>query len=84
MYLNSVALNLQANSNEWSTATIRRNLLPKFADRGVSCSQRGGSPTSINLSFLDRSRYFSSKSLLFYPQEAEWSPFQITATQKIW
>jgi hypothetical protein len=32
-----------------------------FVDRGVSRGQRGGSPTVVNLSFLDRSRYFSFK-----------------------
>jgi hypothetical protein len=32
-----------------------------FADREVSRDQRGGSPTVINLSFLDRSCYFSFK-----------------------
>jgi hypothetical protein len=37
------------------------NLVPTFADRGVSRGQRGGSPTVVNLSFLDRSRYFSFK-----------------------
>jgi hypothetical protein len=36
-----------------------RNLVPTFADRGVSRGQRGGSRTVIILSFLDRSRYFS-------------------------
>jgi hypothetical protein len=32
-----------------------------FADRGVSRRERGGSPAVVNLSFLDRSRYFSFK-----------------------
>jgi hypothetical protein len=36
-------------------------LVPTFADRGVSRGQRGGSPTVVNLKFLDRSRYFSFK-----------------------
>jgi hypothetical protein len=40
----------------------------------MSCGQRGGSPTVVNLSFLDRSRYFSFKQLLIYPHEAEWTP----------
>jgi hypothetical protein len=31
---------------------------------------------AVNLSFLDRSRYFSFKQLLIYPQEAELTPFQ--------
>jgi hypothetical protein len=32
--------------------------VPTFADRGVSCGQRGRTPTAINLSFLDWSCYF--------------------------
>jgi hypothetical protein len=50
--------------------------MPTFVDRGVSRGQRGGSPTVVNLSFLDRSRYFSFKYLLIYPHEVEWNPFQ--------
>jgi hypothetical protein len=57
----SVALSPQANYTDWSTATCRRNLVSTFVDRGMSCGQRGGSPTVVNLSFLDRSRYFSFK-----------------------
>jgi hypothetical protein len=41
--------------------TERRNLVSTFVDRGVSRGQRGGSPTVVNLRFLDRSRYFSFK-----------------------
>jgi hypothetical protein len=37
------------------------DLVPTFAVMGVSRGQSGGSPTVINLSFLDRSRYFSFK-----------------------
>jgi hypothetical protein len=51
---NSVALSLQANYTDWTTATCRQNLMPTFVDRGVSRGQRGGSPTVLNLSFLDR------------------------------
>jgi hypothetical protein len=54
----SVALSPQANYTDWTTATCRRNLVHIFVDRGVSRGQRGGSPTVVNLSFLDRSRYF--------------------------
>jgi hypothetical protein len=43
----------------------------------VSRGQRGGNPTTVNLSFLVRTRYFSLKSLLIYAHEAEWTPFQI-------
>jgi hypothetical protein len=58
---NSVALSPRSNYTDWATATCRRNLVPSFMDRGVSRGQRGGSPTVVNLSFLDRSRYFSFK-----------------------
>jgi hypothetical protein len=57
----SVAFSLQANYTDWATATCRRNLVPTFVDRGVSCGQRGGSPTVVITIFLDRSRYFSFK-----------------------
>jgi hypothetical protein len=33
-------------------------------------------PYGCNLDFLDRSRYFSSKYLLGYTHEAEWTPLQ--------
>jgi hypothetical protein len=54
---NSMALSPQANYTDWATATCRQNLVPTFVDRRVSRGQRGGSPTIINLSFLDQSRY---------------------------
>jgi hypothetical protein len=39
-----------------------RHLSAKFsAERGVSRGQRSGSRTAVNLSFLDRSRYFFFK-----------------------
>jgi hypothetical protein len=40
---------------------LKSHLVPTFVDTGGSRGQRGGSPTVINLSFLDRSRYFSFK-----------------------
>jgi hypothetical protein len=58
---NFVALSPQENYTDRATATCRRNLVPTFVDRGVSHGQRGGSPTVVNLSFLDRSRNFSFK-----------------------
>jgi hypothetical protein len=58
---NSVAFSPRANYTDWATATCRRNLVPIFVDRGVSRGQRSGSPMVVNLSFLDRSRYFSFK-----------------------
>jgi hypothetical protein len=57
----SVAFSPQANYTDWATATSRRNLVPTFAIKGVSRGQRDGFPTAVNLSFLDRSRYFSFK-----------------------
>jgi hypothetical protein len=54
-------MSLQANYADWATATCRRILVPTFLDRGVSCGQRGESPTAININFLDRSRYFLFK-----------------------
>jgi hypothetical protein len=56
---NSVAFSQQANYTDCATATCWRNLMPTFADRGVSHGQCGGSPTVVNLSFLCRNRYFS-------------------------
>jgi hypothetical protein len=64
---NSVTFSPQVNYTDWATATCWRNLVPTFADRGMSRGQRGGSPTAVNLSFLDRSRYFSFKYPLIYP-----------------
>jgi hypothetical protein len=64
--LNSVAFSPQANYTDCATATCRRNLVPSFADRGVS---RG--PARRN-----RSRYSSFKYVLIYAHEAEWTPFQ--------
>jgi hypothetical protein len=57
----SVAFSPQANYTDWATATCRRNLVPIFVDRWFSHCQCGGSPTVVNISFLDRSRYFSFK-----------------------
>jgi hypothetical protein len=54
-----MALSPQANYTDLATATCRRNLVSTFVDRGVSHGQRGGSLTVVNVSFLDRSRYFS-------------------------
>jgi hypothetical protein len=61
-----VALSPQANYTDWATDTCRRNLVSTFVDRGVSRGQRGRSLTAVNLSFLDRRRYFSFKCLHIY------------------
>jgi hypothetical protein len=57
--MNSLVFNPQANYTEGSTATGWRILVPTVVDSGVSRVQRGGSPTTVNLSFLDRSHYLS-------------------------
>jgi hypothetical protein len=56
-----MAFSPQANYTDWATAIARRILLPTFMDRGVSRGPRGGFPTVVKLSFLDRSRYFLFK-----------------------
>jgi hypothetical protein len=61
MQINSVAFSPQANYTDWTTATWRRNLVQTFVDRELSRGQGSRSPTVVNLSFLDRSRYFSFK-----------------------
>jgi hypothetical protein len=53
-----VAFCPQANYTHWATATCRRNLVQTFTNIGVSRGQRGGSPTVVDVSFLDLSRYF--------------------------
>jgi hypothetical protein len=55
---NSVAFSPRANYTDRASATCWRNLVPTFVDRGVSRGQRDASPKALNLSFLDRSRYF--------------------------
>jgi hypothetical protein len=62
---NSVAFSPGANYTDWATATRRRNLVPTFVDRGVSRGQRGGSPTVVNLSFLDRALEQNDKTFSF-------------------
>jgi hypothetical protein len=57
----SVTLSPRANYTDRATATCRRNLVPTCVDRGVSRGLPGGSYTAVNLSFVDRSRYFSFK-----------------------
>jgi hypothetical protein len=73
---NSVAFSPQASYTDWTTATCWRNLVPTFADRGVSRGQCSGSPTVINLSFLDQSRSFFPSSSSFTITRAKWTPFQ--------
>jgi hypothetical protein len=49
-------LGLSYGTCQRATATGRRIVAPTFAERGVSSGQSDGSPTVVNLSFLDRSR----------------------------
>jgi hypothetical protein len=55
----SMTYSPQAEYTDWATTTYRRILVLTFADRGVSRGQRGGTTTAVNLSFLNRTRYFS-------------------------
>jgi hypothetical protein len=71
---NSVAFSPQANYTDWSTAAGQQTLVPTFVDRGVSRGQHGGTPTAVNLSFLDRSRYFYFKYLLIYAHKGSVDP----------
>jgi hypothetical protein len=59
--IDSVAFSPQANYTDWATAICRQILMPTFVDRRVLCGQCGRTPTAVNLSFLDWSRYFSFK-----------------------
>jgi hypothetical protein len=53
-----MAFSLQANYTDWVTATSWQIVVQSLVDRGMSCCQCGGTPTAINLSFLDWSRHF--------------------------
>jgi hypothetical protein len=71
-----MALSSQAKSTDRVTATCRRNLVPAFVDKRASRGQRGGFPTVVNLSFLDRTLYFFSSSSSFILTMAEWTPYK--------
>jgi hypothetical protein len=62
---NSVAFSPQANYTDWTTAICWRNLVQTFADRGVSHGEHGGSPTVVNLSFLDQTKKGMRKENVF-------------------
>jgi transposase InsO family protein len=82
---NSLAIILQANYTDWATAKCRKSLVPTFADRGVSRGQRGGLPTVLNLSFLDRSRYFFFQIAPHLSSQGLSGPLsRPTTTQNIW
>jgi hypothetical protein len=80
---NSVAFSRQANYIDWASATCRRNLVPTSVDRGVSHGQHGGSPTVVNLSFLDQSRYFYSSSPHLSSRGLSGPRSRPTATQNV-
>jgi hypothetical protein len=80
-----MALSPRANYTDLATTTCRRNLVSTFVDRGVSCGQHSGSPTVVNFSFLDRSRYFSFKAAPHLSSQGLSGPrSRPAATQKIW
>jgi hypothetical protein len=80
-----MAISPQANYTDWVTARGRWILVPSFVDRGVSRGQRGGIPTVVNLSFLNRSRYFPFQVAPHLSSQGLSGPrSRITATQKIW
>jgi hypothetical protein len=72
----SMAFRMQANYTDWVIAAVRRILVPTFADRGVSHGQRSGTPTAVNLSFLDRSRYFLFQVAPHLSSRRSVDPFQ--------
>jgi hypothetical protein len=53
-----VAFSPQANYTDWPTATGRQILVSTFVVWGVSHGERDGTPTAVNISFLDRRNYF--------------------------
>jgi hypothetical protein len=46
------------SAKELAIATGLRILVPAFVDSVMSSGQSGGTPTAVNLGFLNRSRYF--------------------------
>jgi hypothetical protein len=81
-----MALSPQAKYTDWSTATCRQNLVPTFADRGMSRGQRGGSPTAVNLSFLDRtfrSKHFYLWSIFILRYEQKYKKFTYEVISEI-
>jgi hypothetical protein len=53
-----MAFSPHANHTNWATATGQWILVLTFVDRRVLRGQHGRTPTAINFSFIDRSRYF--------------------------
>jgi hypothetical protein len=44
-----MAFSPQANYTDWAIGAVRRILVPTFADRALSCGQRGGSSRPLIL-----------------------------------
>jgi hypothetical protein len=64
---------------------VDKILVPPFVDSGMSRGQRGGSLTVVNLSFLDRSRYFFFQVAPHLSSQMLSGPHsRSTATQKMW
>jgi hypothetical protein len=78
---NSVAFSPQSNYTDWATVSWWWNLVPTFADRGVSRGHRGGFPTVVNipepLLFFQVAPHLLSQGLSGPRSKS-------TATQKIW
>jgi hypothetical protein len=75
----------QANLTDWATATGRLISVPTFVVRGVLCGQRGGAPVVVDISFLDRGRYFFYQvSPYLSPQVLSEPRSRPIATQKVW
>jgi hypothetical protein len=73
----SVAFSPQVNYTDWRPPLVG-NFSANFCGLGGGGSrgQRGGTPTVVNLSFLDRSLYFLLQVALIYAKEAQWTPSQ--------
>jgi hypothetical protein len=81
---NSVAFSPQANYNDCATATCWQNLVPTFADRGVSRGQRGGYLTAVNLFSRLQPLIFIQVAPYLFSQGLSGPRSRPTATQKIW
>jgi hypothetical protein len=81
----SMAFSPKTKYTDWATANCRRNLVPAFVDRGVSRAHHGGSLTAVNLSILDRSRYFFFQVAPHLSSQGLSGPrSRPTVMQKIW
>jgi hypothetical protein len=80
----SVAFIQQVNYTDCATATCWQNLVPTFADRGVSHGQRGGSPMVINLFSRLEPLVFFQVAPHLSSQGLSGPRSRPTATQKIW